>query len=107
MHVGLRGPVSMYQPDFTVATVQPISAAKITNGLRMIWFNDNAGKYARQRGGYCDYQDIEWGLDTFQPTVYAGCNRVNTSQGLRFLIMTRINGSSIISVIGVGSSADE
>lgn len=97
LRVRFRGPLSLYQPDFTVATVQPISTANMVNGLRQLWFSNNAKKCGEKQGGYCDYKDIEWSINTMQPTVYVACGLVDLTEGLNFPTMSTTDGSAITS----------
>ncbi|KIX94990.1 uncharacterized protein Z520_09300 [Fonsecaea multimorphosa CBS 102226] len=82
-----RGPFSLYQPQYTSATVQPVWAANKVNGLRLLWFRNNDTKCHRRYGGYCNYKDITWAIPILQPVVRTLCARAHNISELLFPIM--------------------
>lgn len=93
IHARFRGPINLYQPDITVATIQTASIANMITNLRMLWFafNDEQCDHGK---GLCNYKDITWAIDTVQPVVYSACNLVQDNEDYWLLPnMTRINGT--------------
>ncbi|KIW27702.1 uncharacterized protein PV07_07419 [Cladophialophora immunda] len=87
MRTRFRGPFSLYQPQYTSATVQPVWAANKVNGLRLLWFANNDVNCDRGHGGYCNYKDITWSIPLLQPVVRTLCARVQSTDEVLFPIM--------------------
>ena len=88
MRVRFRGPSSLYQPEYSTTTIQPVWAANLVNGLRLLWFSNNAKRCDRGQTAYCNYKDITWSIATPQPVVRTSCLPRNSHDPLRFPIMS-------------------
>ncbi|KAJ5739671.1 hypothetical protein N7533_012455 [Penicillium manginii] len=79
-----RGPFSLYQPEFTTATVQPAAIANVVNTIRQIWLRANGARCYSGGGSireqnFCTYKDITWSVDALQPAVYVACNGASST----------------------------
>lgn len=92
IHVRFRGPVSLYQPPLTAATIQSTAMANMVTSLRLLWYRSDQEACAHQKHT-CSFKDIKWSIDTLQPVTYTACNRVrNDEEYWAFPTMTTLDG---------------
>lgn len=88
LNARFRGPFTLYQPEFTTATVQPAAIADVVNTIRQIWLRANGARCYSTGGirerNFCTYQDITWSVDALQPVVYVACNGGNSTVAPKF-----------------------
>ena len=94
MRYRFRG-FSLFQPEYTSATTQPVWTADCANYLRYLWTNDHNQRCSRGENHYCSYQDLRFSIQTLQPNVAVACNAIQLGQAMMFPTMIRNNGRSV------------
>ena len=93
MNVRFRGPFSLFQPDFTTATIQPSAVSNALSNLRLLWFGKNANRCSwanvRAESKICTYKDLVWSIRSQQPVVSAACRRSNMLNPVSFPTLAR------------------
>ena len=85
LNVRFKGPLNLYQPDLTVATIQSAVIADVVNTFRWIWFRANSNRCTASRSkGICSYQDITWSIPAHQPVVYTLCQSIQDQKSPMF-----------------------
>ena len=90
LNARFRGPITLYQPEMTTATIQPAAIADAMNGIRQIWSQANTRSYAcsHKGKGFCNYRDITFSVRAEQPAVYVVCQNGNSTTAPLFSTLT-------------------
>ncbi|ERF74501.1 hypothetical protein EPUS_03939 [Endocarpon pusillum Z07020] len=85
-----RGPMTLYQPEMTAATIQPAAIADAVNEIRQIWLQANTRCYSGNRKGwdFCSYRDVTFSVPAEQPVVYVVCQSGNSTNAPLFSTLT-------------------
>ncbi|KEF55957.1 uncharacterized protein A1O9_07537 [Exophiala aquamarina CBS 119918] len=107
----LRGPLTLYQPEYTATTIQTAITADALNALRLDWFPANAYRCTwagyRLTRGICTYQDIHWSINTHQPVVYTACTRTSTMTATSFPTLARGEDGPKAATVNINSNFDK
>lgn len=111
MNARLRGPLTLYQPEYTATTIQTAIIADALNAFRLDWFPANAYRCTwagyRVSRGICTYQDIHWSINTHQPVVYTACDRTSTGTATSFPTMARGEAGSKAVTVNINSNFED